>query len=74
MNQLLFCNATVAASPPLAPAPYLYMAGDNSICDVADATNDNCRIIQVKTIYSIFVPNNETFCSFIRDIQSSNAV
>ncbi len=47
MNQLLFCNATVAASPPMAPAPYLYMAGDNSICDVADAANDNCRIIQV---------------------------
>jgi hypothetical protein len=54
MNQLIFRNATVAASPPMAPAPYLYMAGDNSICDVADAANDNCRIIQVMTIYTFF--------------------
>jgi hypothetical protein len=56
----------------MAPAPYLYMAGDNSICDVADATNENCRIIQVMIIYSIFVPNIETSGSFISDIQSSN--
>jgi hypothetical protein len=56
----------------MAPAPYLYMAGDNSICDVADATNENCRIIQVMIIYSIFVLNIETSGSFISDIQSSN--
>jgi hypothetical protein len=37
----------VTVVEPASAAPYLYMAGDNSICDMANPATDSCRIIQV---------------------------
>jgi hypothetical protein len=39
--------ALVTVVEPASAAPYLYMAGDNSICDMANPVTDSCRIIQV---------------------------